>query len=67
MKNAPFDYNLQHKNYIFQNEESRLPLAARSLRPDCSRIYLAETSAKPKDWLLLSTGITFEFDALLTH
>ena len=40
-------------------------MAARSLRPDCSTINLAETSDQPKDWLLHPTGITFEFDAKL--
>ena len=50
---------------MFQNDESRLPVAARSLRPDCSTINLAETSDQPKDWLLHPTGITFKFDAKL--
>ena len=55
----------ENKNRIFQNHESRLPVAARSLRPDCSTINLAETSDQPKDWLLHPTGITFKFDAKL--
>ena len=56
---------LPKKNQIFQNDESRLPSNARSLRPDCSTIHLAETSDQPKDWLLHPTGITFKFDAKL--
>ena len=56
---------LLNKNQIFQNNEKRLPSNARSLRPDCSTINLAETSDQPKDWLLHPTGITFNFDARL--
>ena len=47
---------------IFQNNESRLPLSASSLRPDCSTINLAETSDQPEAWLFHPTGITFKFD-----
>ena len=50
---------------IFKNEANRLPSSARSLRPDCSTINLAETSDQPADWLLHPTGITFKFDAKL--
>ena len=58
---------LFNKNQIFQNDESRLPLSVRSLRPDCSTINLAETSHQPKDWLLHPTGITFKFYATKRH
>ena len=47
---------------MFQNDESRLPLTAHSLRPDCSTINLAEKSEKPENWLLHPTGITFKFE-----
>ena len=50
---------------IFKNEANRLPSSARSLRPDCSTINLAETSDQPADWLLHPTGITFKFDVKL--
>ena len=56
---------LYYKNQIYQNDESRLPVVARSLRPDCSTINLAESSDQPKDWLLHPTGITFKLDAKL--
>ena len=36
-----------------------------TLRPDYSRIDVAESSEDPKHWLLHPTGITFKFDAKL--
>ena len=48
---------------MFQNENIRLPATISSLEPDCSSINVAETSDKPKDWLLHPTGFVFQFDA----
>ena len=48
---------------IIQNEGHRLPSNAHSLRPDCSTVYLAETSDQPEDWLFHPIGITYKFAA----